>query len=240
MESEESSKGGFAFPLSWESMLPWVRHLMRSGLMSGILCDLQGSRGRNPAHGNLFTRRQPAGPSHGQNRGGSQEGGFKPMFQIGDKAVYPGHGVGVIEAIETKQISGKELMFYILRVLDNGMTIMIPRDNAGAVGLRGVIRKLEIPKVLQILKDRDVEIDNQTWNRRYREYMEKINTGSIFEIAEVLRDLYLLRAEKELSFGERKILDTAKNLLVKELAIVRDVKETDILREIKTIFGKNF
>jgi CarD family transcriptional regulator len=162
------------------------------------------------------------------------------MFQIGDKAVYPGHGVGVIEAIEIKQISGRELMFYILRVLDNGMTIMIPRDNAGAVGLRGVIRKLEIPKVLKILRDRDVEIDNQTWNRRYREYMEKINTGSIFEIAEVLRDLYLLRTEKELSFGERKILDTAKNLLVKELAIVRDVKETDILREIKTIFGKNF
>ena len=162
------------------------------------------------------------------------------MFQIGDKAVYPGHGVGVIEAIETKQISGSELMFYILRVLDNGMTIMIPRDNAGAVGLRGVIRKLEIPKVLKILRDRDVEIDNQTWNRRYREYMEKINTGSIFEIAEVLRDLYLLRTEKELSFGERKILETAKNLLVKELAIVRDVKETDILREIKTIFGKDF
>ena len=70
--------------------------------------------------------------------------------------------------------------------------------------------------------------------------MEKINTGSIYEIAEVLRDLYLLRTEKELSFGERKILDTAKNLLVKELAIVRDVKETDILREIKTIFGKDF
>jgi CarD family transcriptional regulator len=162
------------------------------------------------------------------------------MFQIGDKAVYPGHGVGVIEAIETKQISGKELMFYILRVLENGMTIMIPRDNAGAVGLRGVIRKLEIPKVIQILKDRDVEVDNQTWNRRYREYMEKINTGSIYEIAEVLRDLHLLRTEKELSFGERKILDTAKNLLVKELAIVRDVKETDILREIKHIFGKDF
>ncbi len=158
------------------------------------------------------------------------------MFQIGDKAVYPGHGVGVIEAIETKQISGSELMFYILRVLDNGMTIMIPRDNVGAVGLRGVIRKLEIPKVLKILKDRDVEIDNQTWNRRYREYMEKINTGSIFEIAEVLRDLYLLRTEKELSFGERKIMDMAKNLLVKELAIVRDVKEADILKEIKTIF----
>ena len=74
-------------------------------------------------------------------------------------------------------------------------------------------------------------IDNQTWNRRYREYMEKINTGSIYGIAEVLRDLHLLKEEKELSFGERKIMDTAKNLLVKELAIARDVKETDILRD---------
>ncbi len=159
------------------------------------------------------------------------------MFEIGDKAVYPGHGVGVIEAIETKQISGKEHSFFILRIVDNGMTIMIPRDNVGAVGLRGVIRKIDVSKVIHILKDRDVTVDNQTWNRRYREYMEKINTGSIFEIAEVLRDLHLLKAEKELSFGERKIMDTAKNLLVKELAIARDVKETDILREIKTIFG---
>ena len=172
--------------------------------------------------------------------GNQGKGVLNSMFQIGDKAVYPGHGVGVIESIETKQISGKELMFYILRITDNGMTIMIPRDNAEAVGLRGVIRKLEIPKVLQILKARDVEIDTQTWNRRYREYMEKINTGSIFEIAEVIRDLHLLKNEKELSFGERKILDTAKNLLIKELAIVRDVKESDIVKEIRTIFGKEF
>ena len=162
------------------------------------------------------------------------------MFQIGDKAVYPGHGVGIIESIETKKISGKELMFYILRILDNGMTIMVPRDGTDAVGLRGVIRKLDIPKVLHILRDRDVEIDNQTWNRRYREYMEKINTGSIYEIAEVLRDLHLLKTEKELSFGERKILDTAKGLLVKELSIARNVKETDILKEMKSIFGRTF
>jgi CarD family transcriptional regulator len=158
------------------------------------------------------------------------------MFQIGDKAVFPGHGVGVIEAIESKQISGKEQVFYMLRILDNAMTIMIPQDNVEAVRLREVIRKIDISKVIRILKDRDVSIDNQTWNRRYREYMEKINTGSIYEIAEVLRDLHLLKAEKELSFGERKIMDVAKNLLVKELAIVRDVKEADILKEIKTIF----
>jgi CarD family transcriptional regulator len=159
------------------------------------------------------------------------------MFEIGDKAVYPGHGVGVIEAIERKQILGKDQMFYILRVLENGMTIMVPWDNAEAVGLRGIIQKLEIPKVLQILKAKDVAVDTQTWNRRYREYMEKINTGSIYEIAEVLRDLHLLKEEKELSFGERKILDVAKNLLVKELAVARDVKETDILKEIKHILG---
>lgn len=159
------------------------------------------------------------------------------MFRIGDKAVYPGHGVGVIEAIETKQISGKEQSFYMLRIVDNGMTIMIPKDNVKAAKLREVIRKIDVSKVIQILKDREVTIDNQTWNRRYREYMEKINTGSIYEIAEVLRDLHLLRAEKELSFGERKIMDTAKTLLVKELAIARKVKESDILREIKTIFG---
>ena len=159
------------------------------------------------------------------------------MFRIGDKAVYPGHGVGVIEAIETKQISGKEQSFFILRIVDNGMTIMIPRDNVAGVRLREVIRKIDVSKVIQILKNRDITLDNQTWNRRYREYMEKINTGSIYEIASVLRDLHLLRAEKELSFGERKIMDVAKNLLVKELAIARDVKESDILREIKTIFG---
>jgi CarD family transcriptional regulator len=163
--------------------------------------------------------------------------GFDHMFEVGDKAVFPGHGVGIIEAIETKQILGKNQIFYILRILDNGMTIMIPRDNVDAVRLRGVIQKIEVPKVIHILKDRAVTIDNQTWNRRYREYMEKINTGSIFEIAEVLRDLHLLKAEKELSFGERKIMDMAKNLLVKELAIARDVKESDVLREIKTIFG---
>jgi len=183
----------------------------------------------------MINRKQTTHAVDLENHG---KGVLNSMFQVGDKAVYPGHGVGVIESIETKQISGTELMFYILRITDNGLTIMIPRDNA--VGLRGVIRKLEIPKVLQILKARDVEIDTQTWNRRYREYMEKINTGSIFEIAEVIRDLHLLKNEKELSFGERKILDTAKNLLIKELAIVRDVKESDIVKEIRTIFGKEF
>jgi CarD family transcriptional regulator len=189
---------------------------------------LPGRRPEGAETGRSMPGRPPTHPPI--EKGGS-------MFEIGDKAVYPGHGVGVIEAIERKQILGKDQIFYILRVLENGMTIMVPRDNAEAVGLRGIIQKLEIPKVLHILKAKDVAVDTQTWNRRYREYMEKINTGSIYEIAEVLRDLHLLKEEKELSFGERKILDVAKNLLVKELAVARDVKETDILKEIKHILG---
>ena len=160
------------------------------------------------------------------------------QFKVGDNAVYPAHGVAQITAIESREIAGRRKDFYILKILDSGMTIMVPKENAGAVGLREIIGKPEVTKVLRILKNRDVIVDTQTWNRRYREYMEKINTGSIFEIAAVLRDLYLLRTEKELSFGERKIMDTAKSLLVKELAIVRNVNENDILKEIRTIFGK--
>jgi CarD family transcriptional regulator len=158
------------------------------------------------------------------------------MFDVGDKAVYPGHGVGVIEAIESKAISGREQLFYILRIADNGMTIMIPTGNINVVGLREVVPPLEISRVFRILKERQVSPDTQTWNRRYREYMEKINGGSIFSIAEVLRDLQVLKMGKNLSFGERKILDTAKNLLVKELAVARDCKESEILMEIKKIF----
>lgn len=157
------------------------------------------------------------------------------MFEIGDKAVYPGHGVGVIEKIETREISGSNKCFYVMRILDNGMTIMVPTDQAEMVGLREIIPEVLVPKVFDILRDKDVSTYNQTWNRRYREYMEKINTGSIFEIAEVLRDLYVLKSEKELSFGERKIFDTARNLLVTEIAIAKHAQENEVVQELRTI-----
>ena len=157
------------------------------------------------------------------------------MFEIGDKAVYPGHGVGVIERIETREISGSNKSFYVLKILENGMTIMVPTDHVNMVGLREIIPEIQVPKVFEILKEKDVSTYNQTWNRRYREYMEKINTGSIFEIAEVLRDLYMLKSEKELSFGERKILDTARNLLVTEIAIAMRAQEKEVVQELRTI-----
>jgi len=156
-------------------------------------------------------------------------------FNIGDMAVYPAHGVGVIEKIEAKEISGCRQNFYVMRILENDMIIMIPTGNVNNVGLRELISKTEVPKLYSILERRDVPVDNQTWNRRYREYMEKIKTGSVFEVAEVYRDLLMLRIEKELSFGERKMLDTARNLLVKEISLSRDVDEERVERDLDRI-----
>jgi len=159
------------------------------------------------------------------------------MFKIGDKAVYPAHGVGVIESIENKEISGTEHTFYMLRILDNDMTIMIPTKNTDTVGLREIISTKEIPKIYEILKDRTISIEGQAWNRRYREYMEKIKTGSVFEVAEVLRDLIRLKTDKDLSFGERRILDVARNLLVKELSVAKNSPEESIKHDLETLFN---
>jgi CarD family transcriptional regulator len=158
------------------------------------------------------------------------------VFAEGDMAVYPAHGVGVIRAIESQQVAGINQTFYVLEILGNSMRIMIPTASSEHVGLRSIVNKKEALEVIDILKDRAIEIDSQTWNRRYREYMEKIKTGSIFEVAAVLRDLFLLSADKDLSYGERKMLDTAKSLLVKELSIAQDVEEDKISRKIENIF----
>jgi CarD family transcriptional regulator len=158
------------------------------------------------------------------------------MFNIGDLAVYPAHGVGVIEGIEQKSIAGMENTFYIMRILENDMKIMIPKKNACQVGLRCIISGDDADQVYLILQDKDIEFTPQTWNRRYREYMEKIKTGSIFELAAVLRDLYLLQTDKPLSFGEKKMMDTAKGLLVKELSVAKSKTEEEIAQSIESIF----
>jgi CarD family transcriptional regulator len=159
------------------------------------------------------------------------------MFKVGDKAVYPAHGVGVIEDIQCKVISGNKRNFYVLRIIDKEMTIMIPTDGAASVGLREVIDKKEVPKVFRILSERNVEVDCQTWNRRYREYMEKIKSGSVFEVAVVLRDLFLLKCDKDLSFGERRMLDLAQNLLVKELSVAKNMAEEKMRLRLLSIFS---
>jgi Transcriptional regulators, similar to M. xanthus CarD len=158
-------------------------------------------------------------------------------FCIGDKAVYPAHGVGEVTAIERREILGYKQNVYVLKILDNGMKIMIPTDKVSSVGLREVIPKNRVKDVYKILKEKGITVKSQTWNRRYREYMEKIKTGSIFDIAEVLRDLYLLKFDKDLSFGERKMLDTARSLLIKEISVARNVGEKVVEKELEDIFN---
>jgi CarD family transcriptional regulator len=159
-------------------------------------------------------------------------------FQVGDLAVYPAHGVGRIEAIETRVVNGEEHDFYIMKIVENGMVIMIPTWNVESVGLRDVIGKKEIPKIMDVIKSkRELAIDNQTWNRRYREYMDKIKTGSLYEVAEVFRDLSLLKLTKDLSFGERKLYDTAYNLLIKELSMANDEDENAVAEGIEALFA---
>jgi CarD family transcriptional regulator len=158
-------------------------------------------------------------------------------FKVGDKAVHPNHGVGEVTSIENKDIGGNRKSFYILKILDTGMKVMVPTDAAERLGLREVISKKDAKKVVDILKADEVAVTSQPWNRRYREYMEMLKSGSPFEVAKVLRDLYRLKGDKELSFGERRLLDQARSLLITELALARRVKEQTVESEIASILG---
>lgn len=158
------------------------------------------------------------------------------MFKVGDLAVYPAQGVGIIESIESREVMGSSQAFYIMKILGSNMKIMIPLNSAKAVGLREIISAKEIPKIYDILKNKDITIDKQTWNKRYRDYLEKIKTGSVYEVARVLRDLFILKNDKDLSFGERKMMDTAKGLLIKEISIATKSEEAKIEEDINALF----
>ena len=163
----------------------------------------------------------------------------KHQFKVGDKAVYPAKGVAEVVSITELDIAGKRQKFYELRLLDTDRPDMIkvPVSNATKVGLRPPISEPEIREIFAILKERTIAFDNQTWNRRYRGFMDKIKTGSVFDVAEVMRDLYRLRAEKSLSFGERQMLERARNLIVKEISVARRKSEDKIQAEIEKIFN---
>jgi CarD family transcriptional regulator len=160
------------------------------------------------------------------------------MLKVGEVAVYPGHGVGKIERIEEKEISGTKKSFYIMRILDSDMTIMIPTDGTANAGLRYVISSREVVKVYEILKDKNTNHDTSLEQAIQRLHGED-KSGSIFEIATVLRELYTLRTWKELSFGERKMFETARNLIKKELSIALRKNEDDIVTDIEKIFSNN-
>ena len=159
------------------------------------------------------------------------------MFAVGDMAVYPAHGVGVIKSVETQTVAGIDQTFYVMEILENNMTIMIPTASSVSAGLRAIVNEQEVEEVIAILEEKDVGLASQTWNRRYRDYMDKIKTGSVHEVAAVLRDLFLLSVDKDLSYGEQKMLDTAKGLLVKELSLAQKVEESEMSDKIDSIFS---
>jgi len=152
------------------------------------------------------------------------------MFNIGDKIVYPMHGAGIIEGIEEREILGEKRKYYIVRMPIGDMKVMIPVDNIEEIGIREVIKDEEVEKVIDILKGGSTVMP-QSWNRRYRANMEKIKSGDIYEIAAVVRNLMLRDAEKTLSTGERKMLNSAKQMLISEivLAINSSEEETEKL-----------
>jgi CarD family transcriptional regulator len=159
-------------------------------------------------------------------------------FAIGQKAVYPSRGIAEIVGIETKEIHGRPQAFYLLRLSDNDLRIMVPIDKADQVGLRPVAGSDDVSEVLQILREKAVRFDRNTWNRRYRGFMEKIKSGSLFEVAEVFRDLSRLKRTKTLSFGERRMLDTARDLVVQELSVARSSDETVVEKELESVLSE--
>lgn len=144
------------------------------------------------------------------------------MFIIGDRIVYPMHGAGIIEEIEEKQILGESRNYYILRVPCGDMKIMIPIESCEEIGVRAVISVEEINEVIEVLAADSSEMSNN-WNRRYRENMEKLKTGDIFNVAEVVRNLMRTDKEKKLSTGEKKMLSNAKQILISELILVKNI-----------------
>jgi CarD family transcriptional regulator len=157
------------------------------------------------------------------------------MFKVGDKVVYPGHGVGVVEDIQKRDLSGTSESFYILRMCERCMTIMVPTANSGKIGLREVIAEGEVSKVLDVLKKRESK-KIEAWNRRSKHYTETIKSGCVYEIAKIYRELTSLKSRKTLSFGEKRVLDSVRGLVAEEISQARGIsKESAITLLDKTI-----
>ncbi len=154
------------------------------------------------------------------------------MYTIGDKVVYPVHGAGVIEAIEEKEILGELRKYYIMKMPLDDMKVMIPLDGMDQIGIREIINEEEVDMVFAVLSAQITEM-SANWNKRYRANMDRIKTGDIFEVAEVVRNLTLKDREKALSTGERKIMQNAKQVLLSELILATGRSKEDLLKEIE-------
>ena len=148
------------------------------------------------------------------------------MFNVGDNIVYPMHGAGTIHAIEKKNILNEEQDYYIIS-MPGEVKVMVPTDKAEEIGVRSIIDKNDVSKVLNILEENETEMSDN-WNKRYRDNMDKMKSGNIYEVADVVRNLSFKQKEKGLSTGEKKMLNNAKQILVSELVLVESVPQSEI------------
>ena len=153
------------------------------------------------------------------------------MFNIGDKIVYPMHGAGTIDSIEEKNILGETQKYYIIK-MPGDVKVMVPTEKAEEIGVRNIINKEDANKVFEILEENETEMA-QNWNKRYRDNMEKMKTGDVYEIADVVRNLAFKQKEKGLSTGEKKMLNNAKQILVSELVLAEHSSQEEVEKMIE-------
>ena len=159
-------------------------------------------------------------------------------FQVGDKVVYPMHGAGIVESIEEKEILGKKQEYYVLNLTLGGVKVMVPTQNVEQIGLRQVISKDEVDKVIDILSGDQTKMP-ANWSKRYRLNMNKIKTGNIYEVAAVVRNLMLRDKDRGLSNAERKMLNSARQILISELALSKDAAQEEIKAMVDRISERN-
>lgn len=149
------------------------------------------------------------------------------LFDVGDKVVYPMHGAGVIEGIEEKEILGEKKKYFVMRMPIGDMKVMVPMENVDHIGLRQVVGNEAVNRVMDIMGEREIDLQSN-WNQRYRANMDKMKSGDIYELADVVRNLMIRDRSKGLSTGERKMLDQAKQILISELALVKDMDSKEV------------
>lgn len=159
------------------------------------------------------------------------------MFNIGDITVHPQHGVARVVGVESRSLGGEESTVFVLQMLDSDLRMMVPEQSAQRVGLRPIMKNSEAEDILDILKARDVAVSRGPWNRRFKAYKEMLGSGLPAQIAQVYRDMYRLKFNKDLSFGERRLLDQAKSLLVRELALAKAMAPASIEGQLEQILS---
>jgi CarD family transcriptional regulator len=159
-------------------------------------------------------------------------------FNIGDKAVYPSHGVGVISGIESKEVAGTKMDFYVVQIISSGARLMVPTNATTRIGLRNLSDAGVLHNVYSILRT-PRRVSQRAWNRRFREFNDKLRTGSISDVAEVLRDLSSLKQDKPLSFGEKNMLEKALGMVVSEISAAEARNEGEVADEVNKMLLPN-